>query len=70
MTGDTFFNNNLLFNLTQFTANRKSTISHMYQRVLPIYSDEIGPDTFNYKSKNNHKSFFKYSTENLYSVMI
>ena len=34
MTGDTFFNTNFLFNLGQSAANGKSTISHMYQKVL------------------------------------
>ena len=62
MTGDTFFNTNFLCNLGQSVANGKSTISHMYQKVLPIYWDEIGPNTFNYKNKNNHKSLFKYQT--------
>ena len=36
MSGDTFFNTNFLFNLGQFAANGKSTILHMYQKVLPI----------------------------------
>ena len=58
MTGDTCFNSNFLFNLKQSAANGKSIISHMYQKVLPLYCDEIGPDTFNYKNKNNHKSLF------------
>ena len=62
MSGDTFFNTNFLFNLGQSAANGKSTISHMYQKVLPTYSDEIGPDTFNFKNKNNYKSLFKYQT--------
>ena len=35
----------------------------MYEAVLPIYWDEIGPTSFNFKNKNNHKALFKYQTE-------
>ena len=62
MTVDTFFNTNFLFKLGLSAATGKSTISHMYQKVLPIYLDEIGPDTFNFKNKYNHKYLFKFQT--------
>ena len=62
MTGDTFFFTNFLFSFGLSAASGKNTISHMYQKVLPIYWDEIGPDTLNYKNNNNHISLFKYQT--------
>ena len=62
MKGDTFFNTNFLFNLGESAANGESTISHMYQKVLLISWDEISPETFNSKNKNNHKSLNKYQT--------
>ena len=62
MTGDTFFNTNFLLNLGQSAANGKSTVLHRYQKVLPIYWNEINPYSFNFKNKNDQESLFKYQT--------
>ena len=51
MTGETKYSTNFLFNVGRSAANGKRIISKMYQRVLPIYWDEICKDTFSSKNK-------------------
>ena len=62
MTGETKHATHFLFNLGRTVANGKSTVSKMYQRVLPIYWAEISKDTFSFKNKANQKDLYNYQT--------
>ena len=62
MTGETKYSTNFLFNLGRNAANGKSTVSKIYQRLLPLYRAEISKDTFSYKNKANQKDFYNYQT--------
>ena len=63
MTGEIRYANNFLFNLGRLAANGKSTITHMYRKVLPLYWTQISKDTFNSKNKSNNKDLYNYQNK-------
>ena len=60
MTGKTKYATHFLFNLGRSASNGESTISKMYQRVLPIYWAEISKDALSYKTKTNQNDLHQY----------
>ena len=50
MTGEIKYSTNFLFNLGRKHKMVKVLLSHMYQKVLPLYWDKISKNTFSYKN--------------------
>ena len=60
MTKVVKYRTNFLFNIGKAAANGKSTISNMYNAVLPLYWTQINKDTFNIKNKANQTEISKF----------
>ena len=63
MTEVVKYRTNFLFNLGKEAQNGKSTITNMYNVVLPLYWSQINIDTFSTKNKSNQNEIFKYQNK-------